>query len=38
LQAILLRQVGVFGDIIVKKHANFDTVLAEQAAVRDDWR
>ena len=38
LQAILLRQVGVFGDIIVKKHDNFDTVLAEQSAVRDDWR
>jgi segregation and condensation protein A len=38
LQAILLRQVGTFGDIIVKKHENFDTVLAEQSAVRDDWR
>jgi segregation and condensation protein A len=38
LQAILLRQIGVFGDIIVKKHENFDTVLAEQSAVRDDWR
>lgn len=38
LQAIMLRQEHVFGEILIKKHANFDTVMAEQAAVRDDWR
>jgi len=38
LQAVLLRQERVFGDILIKKHAMFDTVMAEQAAVRDDWR
>ncbi len=38
LQAILLRQDRVFGDILVKKHENFDTILSDQAAVRDDWR
>ncbi len=39
LQAILLRQDHVFGDIVIKKHAMFDTVFNEgAAAVRDDWR
>jgi segregation and condensation protein A len=38
LQAILLRQEHVFGEIIIKKSGNFDTVMSEQAAVRDDWR
>jgi segregation and condensation protein A len=38
LQAILLRQDRVFGDILVKKHTMFDTVFGEEAAVRDDWR
>ena len=38
LQAILLRQDRVFGDILVKKHAMFDTVIGEETAVRDDWR
>jgi len=38
LQAILLRQERVFGDILLKKHTRFDTVMAEQAAVRDDWK
>jgi segregation and condensation protein A len=38
LQAILLRQDRVFSDIIIKKHANFDTVMAEAAAARDDWK
>ncbi|HYN15859.1 MAG TPA: segregation/condensation protein A [Terriglobales bacterium] len=38
LQAIMLRQDRVFGDILVKKHAMFDTVIGEEAAVRDDWR
>ena len=39
LQAILLRQDRVFSDIVVKKHAMFDTVFSEGAGVvRDDWR
>ena len=39
LQAVLLRQDRVFGDILLKKHAMFDTVMAEGAmAARDDWK
>ncbi|HXE90042.1 MAG TPA: segregation/condensation protein A [Terriglobales bacterium] len=38
LQAILLRQDRTFGEIYVKKHEMFDTVLSDGAAVRDDWR
>jgi segregation and condensation protein A len=37
LQAILLRQDRVFGEILVKKNENFDAVVGE-AAVRDDWK
>jgi segregation and condensation protein A len=39
LQAILLRQDRVFSDILIKKHAMFDTVFSEgTGVVRDDWR
>jgi segregation and condensation protein A len=38
LQAVLVRQDKNFGDIVLKKHANFDTVLGDSSAVRDDWR
>jgi segregation and condensation protein A len=38
LQAIQLRQDRLFGDILLRKHVGFETVMAEQAAVRDDWR
>ena len=38
LQAILLRQEKVFGDIIIKKHAEFEKILNEQAQARDDWK
>ena len=38
LQAILLRPDTVFGEILIKKHQLFDTVLGERAAVRDDWK
>jgi segregation and condensation protein A len=38
LQAVLLRQDRVFGDILLKKHPMFDTVVGEGAAVRDDWK
>jgi segregation and condensation protein A len=38
LQAIQLRQDRLFGEILLRKHTEFDAVMAEQAAVRDDWR
>ena len=39
LQAIQLRQEKMFGDILIRKHTEFDNVFAtEGAAVRDDWR
>jgi segregation and condensation protein A len=38
LQAVLLHQPAMRGDILVKKTDNFDQVLADQAQARDDWR
>jgi segregation and condensation protein A len=38
LQAIQLRQDRLFGEILLRKHVGFDAVMAQQAAVRDDWR
>jgi segregation and condensation protein A len=38
LQAILLRQETVFGEILIKKNARFEEVMSEQDSVRDDWR
>src|SRR5881398_2849888 len=38
IQAIQLRQDRLFGEILLRKHVGFDAVMAEQAAVRDDWR
>jgi segregation and condensation protein A len=38
LQAILLRQEAVFGEVLIKKHPMFDTVMGEGSTVRDDWR
>lgn len=38
LQAVLLRQDGVFGEILLKKHTAFDTAFGEQSAIKDDWR
>jgi len=38
LQAIQLRQDRLFGEILLRKHVGFDAVMAEQSAVRDDWR
>jgi len=38
LQAIQLRQDHLFGEILLRKHTAFEAVMAEQAAVRDDWR
>jgi segregation and condensation protein A len=38
LQAILLRQDMVFTDIIIKKSPQFDAIMTEQMAARDDWK
>jgi len=38
LQAILLRQDRVFGEVVIKKHAMFDAVMGESVQVRDDWK
>lgn len=37
LQAIWLRQGEALSDIFIKKADNFDDVMENQAAVRDDW-
>jgi len=38
LQAIQLRQDRLFGEILLRKHTGFEAIVAEQAAVRDDWK
>jgi len=38
LQAIQLRQDKLFGEILVRKHDQFDEVMKQEAAVKDDWR
>jgi segregation and condensation protein A len=38
LQAILVRQDSLFGEIFVRKQPAFESVMTEQAGVRDDWR
>ncbi|MBV9145055.1 MAG: segregation/condensation protein A [Acidobacteria bacterium] len=38
LQAILLRQDAVFGEVLIKKSENFETLVAESSKVRDDWK
>jgi len=38
LQAVQIRQDRMFGEILLRKHAGFDAVMAEQTAVRDDWK
>ncbi len=37
LQAIVLRQAVGLGDILIKKSDSFEQVIADQAAIRDDW-
>ena len=37
LQAIVLRQPSLEGDILIKKTENFEQIFADQAAIRDDW-
>ena len=38
LQAVQLRQERMFGEILIRKHIGFETIMNEQAAVRDDWK
>jgi segregation and condensation protein A len=38
VQAVQLRQERLFGDILIRKHVNFDGITGEEGAVRDDWR
>jgi len=38
LQAVLLHQPTLQGDILIKKTDNFDAAFADQQATRDDWR
>jgi segregation and condensation protein A len=38
LQAIQLRQDRMFGEIMIRRHVGFEAVMAEHAAVRDDWK
>ncbi|HEX4039683.1 MAG TPA: segregation/condensation protein A [Acidobacteriaceae bacterium] len=37
LQAVLLRQDRNFSEIYVKKHEQFEQVISDRLAVRDDW-
>ncbi|KAA6463432.1 chromosome segregation protein ScpA [Acidobacteria bacterium AB60] len=38
LQAVLLRQDRAFSEIFIKKNTEFDAVMNEGLATRDDWR
>jgi segregation and condensation protein A len=38
LQAVQLRQDRLFGDILIRKHVNFDGVAETGNRIRDDWR
>ncbi len=38
LQAVLARQETVFGEIVLKKHTAFDELVADESAIKDDWR
>jgi segregation and condensation protein A len=38
LQAVQLRQDRLFGEIYLRKHEGFESIMTEQAAVKDDWR
>ena len=38
LQAVLLHQPVLQGDILIKKTDAFDQVVTDQASTRDDWR
>ena len=38
LQAVLLHQPVLMGDILIKKAEGFDQVFEDTQAARDDWR
>ncbi len=38
LQAIQLRQDRMFGEILLRKHTEFEAVMTQQTAVHDDWQ
>jgi segregation and condensation protein A len=38
LQAIQLRQDRLFGDILLRRHTEFESIMTEQATVQGDWR
>ena len=38
LQAVLARQDSVYGEIMLKKHTSFDSLMGESSPVKDDWR
>jgi segregation and condensation protein A len=38
IQAVQLRQDQTFGDILIRKYTNFDSIAGENSATRDDWR
>jgi segregation and condensation protein A len=38
LQAIQLKQDRTFGEILLRKHTEFEAIMNQQAAVKDDWR
>ena len=38
LQAVLLHQPDLAGDILIKKTDNFDQIFEDQGSARDDWR
>lgn len=38
LQAVLLHQPVIQGDILIKKTPNFEDLVTDQATARDDWR
>ena len=38
LQAILVRQDRLFGEVVIKRHINFDAIAADTNPVRDDWK
>jgi segregation and condensation protein A len=38
LQAVLARQDSVFGEIVLKRHTNFDSLVSENSEIKDDWR
>ena len=38
LQAVLCRQDAIFGEVVLKKHVNFDAITLDTSAVQDDWQ